>query len=57
MSQRVNSHLQKPNGMSKEQWNKTLIQMAMMAIKNARVDMDSKEGKEIMDYYKAGMEK
>lgn len=57
MSQRVNSHLQKPNGMSKEQWNNTLMQMAMMAIKNARVDINSKEGKEIIEFYKAGMEK
>lgn len=57
MSQRANSHLQKPDGMSKERWNDMLICMALMAIKNAGVDKDSKEGKEIVEYYKAWMEK
>lgn len=47
----------KPQGMSKEEWNDTLIRMAFMAVKNASVDMDSKEGKEIIDFYKKAMEK
>jgi hypothetical protein len=43
--------------MSKANWNDHLIKMAYLALKNARVEMDSKEGKEIMEYYKKAMEK